>query len=115
MLSDCTVSDEKTGYERLNPCSNGICSLTSLTSRYSQVMLLSLNPCSNGICSLTTLNLIPIRSSIGSLNPCSNGICSLTNTFAIVAHNFVGLNPCSNGICSLTEAKPVEQAAATES
>ena len=41
------------------------------------VAFASLNPCSNGICSLTALllNFHPVK---GRLNPCSNGICSLT-------------------------------------
>ncbi len=39
----------------------------------------SLNPCSNGICSLTDPKELGGWISQG-LNPCSNGICSLTNT-----------------------------------
>ena len=89
-------------FHRLNPCSNGICSLTSSAQRKlqynSRVLILvlmeyalwqqqaisgmlvqmSLNPCSNGICSLTVWKGVgqPIR--WRRLNPCSNGICSLT-------------------------------------
>ena len=37
----------------------------------------SLNPCSNGICSLTNTKKRKIRRG-RCLNPCSNGICSLT-------------------------------------
>ena len=38
----------------------------------------SLNPCSNGICSLTVTYIVTtVIGGIG-LNPCSNGICSLT-------------------------------------
>ncbi len=47
---------------------------------------LSLNPCSNGICSLTKDNLYKVSFRL-SLNPCSNGICSLTEmnfTYAMV-------------------------------
>ena len=40
--------------EGLNPCSNGICSLTSATQLRETLLFLRLNPCSNGICSLTT-------------------------------------------------------------
>ena len=40
----------------------------------------SLNPCSNGICSLTCGKLvINDKEAAASLNPCSNGICSLTS------------------------------------
>ena len=60
-----------------------------------------LNPCSNGIWSLTvtTLRLITL---IASLNPCSNGIWSLT--VGPGGNHMRGrcLNPCSNGIWSLT-------------
>ena len=38
---------------RLNPCSNGICSLTSYTKDANAKRVKGLNPCSNGICSLT--------------------------------------------------------------
>ena len=38
---------------------------------------MSLNPCSNGIWSLTDV-LLPLRLRLSSLNPCSNGIWSLT-------------------------------------
>ncbi len=88
----------------------------------------SLNPCSNGICSLTihppplptggggVLILVLMeyalwprssRSNIYSLhhrlNPCSNGICSLTiEPQCQSLFTFFSLNPCSNGICSLT-------------
>ena len=37
-----------------------------------------LNPCSNGICSLTWTKLVSTQNGMLSLNPCSNGICSLT-------------------------------------
>ena len=63
--------------QRLNPCSNGICSLTSLCMTQ-RSPLGSLNPCSNGICSLTYLWWFRKGSRLWSLNPCSNGICSLT-------------------------------------
>ncbi len=38
----------------LNPCSNGICSLTTSATRLRLLSRQSLNPCSNGICSLIT-------------------------------------------------------------
>ena len=85
----------------------------------------SLNPCSNGICSLSPFVLLGF---IGSavvlilvlmeyahweqkrftnqvnaqrLNPCSNGICSLRNS-KVRKQIEARLNPCSNGICSLS-------------
>ena len=39
--------------KRLNPCSNGICSLISPTV-IAELTEEGLNPCSNGICSLIT-------------------------------------------------------------
>jgi len=52
MLSDFFQRVGGKTFEGLNPCSNGICSLT-----YYQVgeeaRRCGLNPCSNGICSLT--------------------------------------------------------------
>ncbi len=88
----------------LNPCSNGICSLTNYPSDMRSYWP-GLNPCSNGICSLTTRLIVvdinrqrvlilvlmeyalwPVHPGLifrddGCLNPCSNGICSLTATF----------------------------------
>ena len=87
----------------LNPCSNGICSLTQ-QMKIKQLTMASLNPCSNGICSLTRKFTELHSSKYTSLNPCSNGICSLTPIAIILWDGMplVGLNPCSNGICSLT-------------
>ena len=68
---------------RLNPCSNGIWSLTSLSLLIS-MLTPGLNPCSNGIC-------------------CSNGIWSLTDNQTCNQLLLTGLNPCSNGIWSLTD------------
>ena len=79
------LSDRKKGinssltWGSLNPCSNGICSLTVSSSAQKEGMLLRLNPCSNGICSLTDRERCS-QDQKRSLNPCSNGICSLTNT-----------------------------------
>ena len=108
----------------LNPCSNGIWSLTFgwfvvLHYPYDVLILVlmeyglwlsflfikaeklgCLNPCSNGIWSLTERLMTIAR--IYSLNPCSNGIWSLT-VFRPGKHLVsVCLNPCSNGIWSLT-------------
>ena len=60
----------------LNPCSNGIWSLTWLQS-YGRRGLRRLNPCSNGIWSLTEMSSL-LRTLVFCLNPCSNGIWSLT-------------------------------------
>ena len=109
----------------LNPCSNGIWSLTR-AGTCSACILRSLNPCSNGIWSLTSKKGGPMRikfhvlilvlmeyglwlSLSGGLtgrrmclNPCSNGIWSLTNSPLNCEQDTPGLNPCSNGIWSLT-------------
>ena len=62
-----------------------------------------LNPCSNGIWSLTCWRNAN-RSGSFSLNPCSNGIWSLTDTCDVSeTYSLAGLNPCSNGIWSLTQ------------
>ena len=86
----------------LNPCSNGIWSLTTILELHKGDRIMCLNPCSNGIWSLT-LGLRRIDSISDSLNPCSNGIWSLTT---LMLYFSVGknrcLNPCSNGIWSLT-------------
>ena len=63
---------------------------------------LSLNPCSNGIWSLTRLHVDLYSGTTVSLNPCSNGIWSLTHIETKRAVRFDSLNPCSNGIWSLT-------------
>ena len=77
MLSDPPTQRSRSRCRmRLNPCSNGICSLTEGQDNGGQTYH-RLNPCSNGICSLTPILLrdSPPRH---CLNPCSNGICSLT-------------------------------------
>ena len=63
-----------------------------------------LNPCSNGICSLTDMEIIEVKDVV-CLNPCSNGICSLTQRSTLWCLRYYRLNPCSNGICSLTHGK----------
>ncbi len=47
-----------TNFERLNPCSNGICSLTA-AKKAEAAETTRLNPCSNGICSLTRSPMSP--------------------------------------------------------
>ena len=90
---------------RLNPCSNGIWSLT-LRALMTTRALRSLNPCSNGIWSLTvTGGWLRVR--VDCLNPCSNGIWSLTPEQARQLPVQEGLNPCSNGIWSLTKGAGV--------
>ena len=86
----------------------------------------SLNPCFNGICSLSSFNKQLKEHFYGSLNPCFNGICSLRcghvseiqlfgKVLILVLMEYAlweleqlskeglikGLNPCFNGICSL--------------
>ena len=82
----------------LNPCSNGIWSLTSL----------ALGLDSTGVVLILVLmeyGLWPGAKSFGAwfqcLNPCSNGIWSLT-LMQLLWLQGLGLNPCSNGIWSLT-------------
>ena len=59
----------------LNPCSNGIWSLTPAGTHWCPAVCL--NPCSNGIWSLTLISELYRKLEV-SLNPCSNGIWSLT-------------------------------------
>ena len=39
---------------------------------------LCLNPCSNGICSMSLSMSVNMRLTVIGLNPCSNGICSMS-------------------------------------
>ena len=110
-------------YLCLNPCSNGIWSLTgggAFSDATGGVLILvlmeyglwrrdsacasgsvCLNPCSNGIWSLT--KECSLRTSgVVCLNPCSNGIWSLTLLVWPLIFVSGCLNPCSNGIWSLT-------------
>ena len=89
------VSDEadfnayaQAGYS-LNPCSNGIWSLTCSSARKSLTSI-SLNPCSNGIWSLTWYVLLNWALWY-CLNPCSNGIWSLTWSSTHILHKKVVL------------------------
>ena len=61
MVSDPEMPSEEFTYFGLNPCSNGIWSLT-LFRNFVVVVVLSLNPCSNGIWSLT-----PVQPSVRQL------------------------------------------------
>ena len=110
----------------LNPCSNGIWSLTHNFTSGNHYVKASLNPCSNGIWSLTLHSkqhfctyrvLILVLMEYGlwhwqglpylnppfCLNPCSNGIWSLTPMSRSPPLRRQCLNPCSNGIWSLTK------------
>ena len=65
--------------EGLNPCFNGICSLSLQNCNYCSYLKKRLNPCFNGICSLSLGNWsIRIIPPTKCLNPCFNGICSLS-------------------------------------
>ena len=91
----------KTG-KGLNPCSNGICSLTRnpayCRQKNAPVLILVLMEYALWLERMKTLPPPP-----KCLNPCSNGICSLTwRTVGVFDTSKWGLNPCSNGICSLT-------------
>ena len=56
MLSDWLLEEEEILYAAcLNPCFNGICSLTQETVDGWAQRPICLNPCFNGICSLTVL------------------------------------------------------------
>ena len=109
----------------LNPCSNGIWSLTeepaSMFARDGVLILVLMEYglwrrcCSPGTPTSQVLILVLMEyglwrclsnshaSALASLNPCSNGIWSLTYS----SYRFEGftdsLNPCSNGIWSLTD------------
>ena len=54
MLSDHVGQEPRiSNFAGLNPCSNGICSLTDRITDFEVITIKGLNPCSNGICSLT--------------------------------------------------------------
>ena len=84
MVSDCIcITMYHSIVNCLNPCSNGIWSLTCVCVR-ACVRAYGLNPCSNGIWSLTLAGQ-PAGNGQNRLNPCSNGIWSLTINAALVA------------------------------
>ena len=90
--------------DRLNPCFNGICSL-SLPDELVYKDPAGLNPCFNGICSLREVPLIQAQTN-ACLNPCFNGICSLSSRRrSSPERRLRRLNPCFNGICSLRSGK----------
>ena len=72
-----------------------------IVQEYLKVYYLCLNPCSNGIWSLTKRKMTKKKPHY-RLNPCSNGIWSLTITWRLSLRWLLSLNPCSNGIWSLT-------------
>ena len=103
MLSDDYISISSGKTIRLNPCSNGICSLTKWRMSIRGHSSSCLNPCSNGICSLT-------RDRVHSLWAFSKVLILVLMEYALwhlsQDDNYLyfvkSLNPCSNGICSLT-------------
>ena len=101
MVSDVAAFGVVVAEARLNPCSNGIWSLTIEKDEVNSC-LSGLNPCSNGIWSLTASHASRLTPHASRLNPCSNGIWSLTHVTLTVTTAEGGLNPCSNGIWSLT-------------
>ena len=70
---------------------------------YNVLSATGLNPCSNGIWSLTSWGSCCCSDSPEGLNPCSNGIWSLTIKSKTNCRITESLNPCSNGIWSLTD------------
>ena len=88
MVSDRLIAVALVADYSLNPCSNGIWSLTEATRRLTIMSRLCLNPCSNGIWSLTNGQQWNLCGS--GLNPCSNGIWSLTS-FPRHAGSFFGV------------------------
>ena len=77
--------------------------VSDIVNWYSLLISYCLNPCSNGIWSLTLLATDADKGT-NRLNPCSNGIWSLTRRRNRGRLPDKGLNPCSNGIWSLTLA-----------
>ena len=90
----------------LNPCSNGIWSLTIAKMFYAtvpRVLILVLMEYGLWLNTRGVLWLDSYR-----LNPCSNGIWSLTNVIEDIRRSYKSLNPCSNGIWSLTGCRQPE-------
>ena len=109
---------------RLNPCSNGIWSLTRAPLRLALLcwvlilvlmeygLWLRLRHCGSNPHWVLILVLMEYglwhkieadnRRNKVCLNPCSNGIWSLTRKASDGQKSRLGLNPCSNGIWSLT-------------
>ena len=89
------------GTGSLNPCFNGICSLTLNMwwwyNKRLKVLILVLMEYALWLKGLGEFD--PTKS---CLNPCFNGICSLTLKDKDGNAIGISLNPCFNGICSLT-------------
>ena len=102
MVSDCELFWICLADLCLNPCSNGIWSLTWQSWGTDTQAVRCLNPCSNGIWSLTPELQHQEVYWYQGLNPCSNGIWSLTICGKTIRQAKESLNPCSNGIWSLT-------------
>ena len=83
----------------LNPCSNGIWSLTNYNS-YRRLTHHRLNPCSNGIWSLTWSARPPSRNDVVLILVLME--YGLWRSIGCRESWARGLNPCSNGIWSLT-------------
>ena len=71
---------------------------------------LGLNPCFNGICSMS--NQQRCGKCLCCLNPCFNGICSMRVERVALFSFEKGLNPCFNGICSMRSRSLRRQATA---
>ena len=101
MVSDTAERKLHLLSDGLNPCYNGIWSLTNnnITTRIGDWRL---NPCSKEY-GLWHNHAKVIHADKFCLNPCSNGIWSLTLVSRWLSVAGVSLNPCSNGIWSLTE------------
>ena len=102
MVSDVVMVSLKCIAARLNPCSNGIWSLTCHSRddqrRSRRVLILVLMEYG-----LWPMPLDSPPLDWDCLNPCSNGIWSLTPRLSFLDRSVsLGLNPCSNGIWSLT-------------
>ena len=115
---------------RLNPCSNGIWSLTSTSmtvTRPASVLILVLMEYGLWLpspllpkCSISLVLILVLMEyglwhsgmwwiqSMQRLNPCSNGIWSLTLRTFQESISHLCLNPCSNGIWSLTPLSSVQ-------
>ena len=87
---------------RLNPYSNGICSVSRGLSVLKVRSSPSLNPYSNGICSVRLYTHTIGRIGKDCLNPYSNGICSVSLQVYVDNELILCLNPYSNGICSVS-------------
>ena len=133
MVSEyCTANIRKAAASAwLNPCFNGIWSLSYQCFFDSYSYRKCLNPCFNGIWSLRTMKNLTFLETLSRLNPCFNGIWSL-RYFEECKNNFYeyvlilvlmeyglwaakhykkqkqiakSLNPCFNGIWSLRRCR----------